>query len=93
MADRWLKAFLDFGLPLICLVAFGLAATLYFLVCRFTLGLVYAQSWRPGSVHLLQRQGLDPQQADARLLGQDRGVALARAAIALAAAWLFYRYA
>lgn len=93
MADRWLKAFLDFGMPLICVVAFGLAGTLYFLLCSVLLGLIYAKVWRPGSVRLLLREGLDSEQADARLLKQDRGVALGRTAIALAAAWLFNHYA
>lgn len=91
--DRGLKWMLGWGLFAISLVAFGFAAALYFAFCSLMLGIIYTRVWRPGAVAALARQGVPAGDIDSRLLAQDRGVAAARAAIGLGAAWLLHRYA
>lgn len=93
MADQLLSRALTWGLSALCLMIFGIGAALYFVFCSLTLGLIYTKQWRPGSVAKLLAQGLTEEQADLRLLPQDRAVAIARALLGLIVAWGFQRYA
>lgn len=93
MADRILSRALTWGLCALCLLAFGIGAALYFAFCSLALGLIYTRQWRPGSERVLARQGLGATEIDARLLPQDRLLAIARALLALTVAWGFHRYA
>ncbi|MDB5987747.1 MAG: hypothetical protein JWR16_2800 [Nevskia sp.] len=93
MADLLLSRALTWGLCLLCLLVFGISAALYFAFCSFTLGLIYTRQWRPGAEAKLRAQGLGETECDLRMLPQDRLVAIARAAISVAVAWGFHRYA